>query len=128
MIFLNKKISKEKGPIKECDRKNLELRIPSSHCFFVRYERTYILITFNQISIRVCTIIYIHFFLWGCKKIIFSSVTTYVKYCKSPSKSFINQYMGSLGIAPTRDCTHFLKIGIRDRRGRVLFLLYPPME
>ena len=30
---------------------------------------------------------------------------------------------GSLGIAPT-----FLKIWIRGRGGRILFLLYPPME
>ena len=37
-------------------------------------------------------------------------------------------YQSSLGIAPKRNCTHFLKIGFVVAGGGFLFLLYPPRE
>ena len=54
--------------------------------------------------------------------------TTLIEYKQSINKHKSNLVKGSLGIAPARNCTQFLKIGFVVAGGGFLFLFYPPRE
>ena len=127
--FLNQSIRKFKKMLPFLDHLCNWLRLCQKN-FICNWQKKLLVLpicySFSILPYQYWTFLYCYIYLALFQLFILAKVvawTSLLYFCIG----FVH-WFGSLGIAPTRNCTHFLKIGYVVARGGILFLLYTPRE